>query len=116
MTPIEYFWHVVSWLGLAPWVFKAGCAVVSLVFIYRHRRHWEHLPLMIGLGCIAFSPWFTPAGPIGDWLVYPSMAIVLARGFYENKPLIEARHRAEGPEAPRVILDLVRGRPPGPRR
>ena len=28
MSPIEYFWSVVNALGLAPWVFKAGCAVV----------------------------------------------------------------------------------------
>lgn len=110
MSPIDYFWHVVSWLGIAPWLFKAGCAVVSLVYVYRHARHWEHLPLMIGLGCIAVSPWFTPAGPIGDWLVYPSIAIVLARGFYENKPRLDAEKAAAGPSPERVIFDVVRGK------
>jgi hypothetical protein len=112
MSPIESFWQFVAWLGLAPWVFKAGCALVALIYVYRHRRHWEHLPLMVGFGCIVTSPWFTPAGPIGDWLVYPSITIVLARGFYEHKPMIDARMRAEGPPPEKVILDTLRGRPP----
>lgn len=110
MSPIDYFWNVVDGLGLAPWVFKAGCAVAILIFLYRHERHWEHYPLMVGLGCIAASPWFTPAGPVGDWLVYPSFAVVLARGFYENKPWIDARKRAEGPPPESIIADVLRGK------
>ncbi len=115
MSPLDTFWQFVAWLGLAPWVFKAGCAGVCLVYIYRHDRHWEHFPLMIGLFCIVVSPWFTPAGPIGDWLVYPSATIVIARGFYENKPAIEARQRAAGPSPERVLLDVMRGRKPDQR-
>lgn len=107
MTPIETFWHFVAWLGLAPWIFKSGCAAVALVYTYLLPRHWEHLPMFIGLGCIVASPYFPPAGPIGDWLVFPAMAVMIARGYYIRKPMLDA-HLAAQPTPERVILEAAR--------
>jgi hypothetical protein len=108
-SPTELFWYVVNNLGLAPWVFKAGCALVALVYVYRLPRQWEHLPLMIGLGCIVASPFLPPAGPAGDWLVYPSVAILIARNFYRDRWAIEAERQREHVPAGRILLKFVRG-------
>lgn len=104
----EAFYSIVGYLGLAPWVWKSCCAVVLMIYIYRHERHWEHYPLLVGLVCVAVSPFGLPSiGPFGDWLVYPAFTIVLARGFYENKRRLDAKRAAE-PDPLRVLFDAMR--------
>ncbi|MCF8533057.1 MAG: hypothetical protein K9G48_08645 [Reyranella sp.] len=108
MNPQEFFWQLVGDLGTTPWNFKAGCAVAILFVVYSLPRHWEHLPLMLGLALIAASPWLPPAGPFGDWLVYPSAFVVLLRCRIEKAPRIAAERKRQGPDPAIVVFNALR--------
>lgn len=108
MSPQEYFWDVVGNLGAAPWIFKAVCAGTMLVFVYMLPRQPEHLPLAIGLFMVAVSPWLPPAGPFGDWLVYPAATALFIRRYIALRPYIKAVKAQQGPSAEAVLLGAAK--------
>jgi hypothetical protein len=79
VTASEFFWHVVAQAGVVPWWFKAACAWAALVPVFHLPRHWSQFPLMLGLALVGVSPLLPPAGPFGDWLVYPFAVLTLWR-------------------------------------
>jgi len=108
MSPLDYFWAVVGNLGAAPWVFKGVCAGIMLVFVYLLPRQIEHVPLAIGLGMIVASIWLPPFGPFGDWLVYPSAAVLLARWYFILRPYIRIAEARKGPSAEVVLIEAAK--------
>lgn len=108
MSPLDYFWTVVGNLGAAPWIFKAVCAGVMLVFVYLLPRKPEHIPLAIGLGMIVASIWLPPFGPFGDWLVYPSATILLGRWYFTLRPYIKVVQAQQGPSAEAVLIEAAK--------
>ncbi len=102
-SPIQYFWAVVEYLGVAPWWFKAGCAWLMVVVVILLPRRIEHWPFCVGLAFVGISPVFPPAGPFGDWLVYPFGAAMLLRHYFLLRPAMKVMQADRGPP-PEVVI------------
>lgn len=107
-TPIEYFWAVVGNLGMVPWALKAIAAALMLPIIYLLPRRPEHWPLGFGLFMVAVSPFFPPLGPFGDWLVYPSAAVMIIRLFLFMRPYLKAQAEQQGPSREAILLAAMK--------
>lgn len=99
-SPQDFFWQLVADAGVMPWWFKAACAWAALVPLYHLPRHWEQYPLTLGLILVGLSPLLPPAGPLGDWLVYPFGVVLLVRLAREIHRLEHARAHEARRQAP----------------
>ncbi|NQW53756.1 MAG: hypothetical protein HQ465_21220 [Rhodospirillales bacterium] len=108
LGPLDYLWAVVGNLGSAPWVFKAVCAWVALVCVFLLPREPEHWPLVVGLFMVGVSPMLPPAGPFGDWLVYPASAALLLRRYLKMRPTLKAIEQIRGPSPERVLAEAAK--------